>query len=768
MGSIVMTEIKVDNIVDVAGTGKPNFPVAPTHSTGSALSTLNTYQYDTTTRVVTVVDDNGTNKFAIDGVTAPTITLLRGVTYTFDVSDSSVSTHPLAFKNAGTSYTTGITSSGTAGTANATVTFVVAADAPLTGLTYYCTTHGDGMGSSVTTSDPKNGAMLWDGTSVNFYVDSEFKSIGTSDSGGGGSSSNWNVSLSNVSYDSKSLSVSSQDLAPHDVATNDDGTKIYMIGNQNDTIYQYSLSTANDISTASYDNVSLDVTSQGTPRGLVFSTDGTKMYMCEATNPDEIHQYDLSTAFDLSTASYNNVKLDIQSQLASASGVRFNNDGTRMFSCGPSNQNIYQYDLSTAFDLSTASYNNESYSGHLTQENNVMAICFSGDGTKMYVVGQQNDTIYQYGLSTAWDITTASYDNLSLSVNSQDGSPSGITFSRDGTKLFYVGYTTDTIYQYSTGVGSGGGGGGSGIAWGGTRALRFGGNIASPANATNTIDYYDISATGNATDFGDLIQAEYGGSAASSGTRAFKAGGYKTGSGFGAINNIEYVTVSTPGNATDFGDMTESIYSATAVSDSTRGCMCGGYSATSSSYTSNIEYITIATTGNATDLGAVLSGNRANMAGWNDATRGVLGGGESPTTNQIQYFTIQSSANALDFGDLGETWKRAEGAGDSTRMLFMGGRRTNSGNSNNWSNAIEYVTMQTTGDSTDFGDLINYCDQRAGSSDGTYACVAGGNVNGSISVDIDRVTVQTTGNATDHGDLTQANERPNGASGNAS
>lgn len=492
MGSIVMTEIKVDNIVNVAGTGKPNFPVAPTHSTGSALSTLNTYQYDTTTRVVTVVNDGGTNKFAIDGVTAPTITLLRGVTYTFDVSDSSVSTHPLAFKNAGTSYTTGITSSGTAGTAGATVTFVVAADAPLTGLTYYCTTHGDGMGSSVTTSDPKNGAMLWDGA-VKFYIDSEFKSIGTSDSGGS-----------------------------------------------------------------------------------------------------------------------------------------------------------------------------------------------------------------------------------------------------------------------------------SDISWGGTRALRFGGNIASPANATNTIDYYDISATGNATDFGDLIQAEYGGSAASSGTRAFKAGGYKTGSGFGAINNIEYVTVSTPGNATDFGDMTESIYTATAVSDSTRGCMCGGYSDTSSSYTSNIEYITIATTGNATDLGAVLSGPRSNMAGWNDSTRGVLGGGESPITNQIQYFTIQSSSNALDFGDLGETWKRAEGAGDSTRMLFMGGRRTNSGNSNNWSNAIEYVTMQTTGNSTDFGDLINYCDQRAGSSDGTYACVAGGNVNGSISVDIDRVTVQTTGNATDHGDLTQANERPNGASGNAS
>ncbi len=186
MGSIVMTEIKVDNIVDVAGTGKPNFPVAPTHSTGSALNTLNVYKYDTTTRVVTVVDDGG-NKFAIDGVTAPTITLLRGVTYTFDVSDSSVSTHPLAFKNGGVSYTTGVTSTGTAGTAGATVTFAVDAAAPLTGLTYYCTTHGDGMGSSVTTSDPTNGTLLWDGA-VKFYADSAFRDVGGSGGSGGSSS----------------------------------------------------------------------------------------------------------------------------------------------------------------------------------------------------------------------------------------------------------------------------------------------------------------------------------------------------------------------------------------------------------------------------------------------------------------------------------------------------------------------------------------------------------------------------------------------------
>ena len=173
-----MTEIKVDNVVNVAGSGKPNFPVSPTHSSGSALSTLNTYQYDTTARVVTVVNSGG-NKYAIDGVTTPTITLLRGVTYVFDMSDSSNAGHPLAFKNSGSSYTTGVVTSGTAGQSGATVKFTVAANAPLTGLTYYCTAHGDSMGASLTTSDPKNGALVWDSVEARpmVYINSEFKNI---------------------------------------------------------------------------------------------------------------------------------------------------------------------------------------------------------------------------------------------------------------------------------------------------------------------------------------------------------------------------------------------------------------------------------------------------------------------------------------------------------------------------------------------------------------------------------------------------------------
>ena len=118
---------------------------------GNGMGNTVTTVASTTAFVVTVVNSGG-NKFAINGVTAPTLQLVRGTTYTFDLSDSSVSGHPLAFKSGNNSYTTGVTSSGTPGQSGASVTFAVPTSAPGIGLRYYCTVHGNGMGNSITTS----------------------------------------------------------------------------------------------------------------------------------------------------------------------------------------------------------------------------------------------------------------------------------------------------------------------------------------------------------------------------------------------------------------------------------------------------------------------------------------------------------------------------------------------------------------------------------------------------------------------------------------
>ena len=105
----------------------------------------------TSSITVTVVSSGGSNYFAINGVTAPALTLVQGHTYTFDVSDSSVSGHPLVFKDSGGSaYTTGVTTTGTAGSTGATVVIVVPTSGTMPAR-YACSTHGNGMGNTIAT-----------------------------------------------------------------------------------------------------------------------------------------------------------------------------------------------------------------------------------------------------------------------------------------------------------------------------------------------------------------------------------------------------------------------------------------------------------------------------------------------------------------------------------------------------------------------------------------------------------------------------------------
>jgi len=118
---------------------------------GNGMGNTVTTAQSTTTFTVTVVNSGG-NKFALNGTTTPTIQLLRGTTYTFDLSHSSNSGHPLAFKSGNNSYTDGVTSSGTPGQSGASVTFAVPTSAPGIGMRYYCTSHGNAMGNSITTS----------------------------------------------------------------------------------------------------------------------------------------------------------------------------------------------------------------------------------------------------------------------------------------------------------------------------------------------------------------------------------------------------------------------------------------------------------------------------------------------------------------------------------------------------------------------------------------------------------------------------------------
>lgn len=250
--------------------------------------------------------------------------------------------------------------------------------------------------------------------------------------------------VSGSSYDSKSINVNSQDSAPSDVAFNSDGTKMYIIGDAQNRIFQYSLSTAWDVSTASYDSVAFYVSGQETnPQALEFKSDGTKMYVLGYAQ-NRIFQYSLSTAWDISTASYDNLNFSLAIIGGTSYGLSFNNDGTKFYVTN-SSQVAWQFSLSTAWDITTASYDFVNFGTSFP--NTPYNTAWASNGTVFLLCGNNNATIYQFDVSTAYDLSTASYNANTFSVG--ESSPRGIALSSDESKMYIVGTSNDTVYQYS-------------------------------------------------------------------------------------------------------------------------------------------------------------------------------------------------------------------------------------------------------------------------------------------------------------------------------
>lgn len=284
---------------------------------------------------------------------------------------------------------------------------------------------------------------------------------------------------------------------------------------------------------------------------------------------------------------------------------------------------------------------------------------------------------------------------------------------------------------------------------GGARGLIMGGETPGPTN-TNTISYINIASTGNATDFGDLTQARRGlhNSALASSTRGIIAGGFVTPTPvFTASNVIDYVTISSTGNATDFGDKTATGYQWAAVSNSTRGIWAGGYSPNNSTVVNTLEYITIAATGNAVDFGDLTRTVRGFGGCVNSPTRGVFAGGNTGPQNTIDFITIATLGNAQDFGDLLVTTDFTSGTCNATRGVFAGGRTPSN------TNAINYITIATLGNAVRFGDLTQatyYNSPMSSSTRGVYA-----QAGTSYQNTIEYITISTQGNAVDFGDNTE-------------
>jgi len=298
--------------------------------------------------------------------------------------------------------------------------------------------------------------------------------------------------------------------------------------------------------------------------------------------------------------------------------------------------------------------------------------------------------------------------------------------------------------------------------------IRFAGEGGGSGTYLDVIDKISIGSTGNATDFGDTSVARDRLSSGGNSTRGLAAGGRESSTSY--VDTIEYITFASASNTTDFGDLTSARRKMASMTSSTRSIFGAGELNTFYGNVDTIDYVTTASTGDATDFGDT-SEDRSNMAGFSSTTRGVMGGGfgegaseYATAQDEIFYITMASTGNTSDFGDLLAANVELAGLADATRGVFGGG------NVSGRVDVIQYVTIASTGNATDFGDLLAANKVLTGNiASSTRGIFCGGSVSGNRQNVIQYITIQSTGDATDFGDLTTtAVDHAGTASSNAS
>ena len=276
----------------------------------------------------------------------------------------------------------------------------------------------------------------------------------------------------------------------------------------------------------------------------------------------------------------------------------------------------------------------------------------------------------------------------------------------------------------------------------GGRMVVGGGDTPSSTGVAN-IDYITISTTGDATDFGDLTA--HGSNTEVGALGSFTRGVFEAG---GSSNVIDYITFASTGNAADFGDLTVTHTAHDGCGNATRGMMGAGATPSTSNV---IEYITIAVTGNATDFGD-LTVARNNSSCFSSPTRAIWCCG-TDKVDTIDFVEIATTGDAVDFGDYVIATANLAGLASSTRGMSGGGIATTPGY--HPQDTIAYVTMAAKSDTTDFGNLTTGTAELAAGSSLTRGVFAGGKSPGLTNV-IEYITIASTGNATDFGDCTNS------------
>ena len=291
---------------------------------------------------------------------------------------------------------------------------------------------------------------------------------------------------------------------------------------------------------------------------------------------------------------------------------------------------------------------------------------------------------------------------------------------------------------------------------GGCRGLIMAGQYSSPGPGTHDqVRYITISTAGDTTDFGDTTTPTRDGSSCASNTRGLYR--YGTAPGADINDHVDYWTFSSTGNATDFGDMTYNARGTEGLSNQTRGIFAGGNNDSGTHY-NNIDYITIASTGNGADFGD-LTTTVTRAGGGSSPTRGIFWGswpGSNPVGNTISFVTIATLGNAIEFGEAGNVTTSSGAACSSTRMV-CGGTKDSVG----W---MDSINMASGGRAIKFGNMQVARSSFASMSDCVRGVWAGGDGSPTQFNEIGYITIATQGDEVDFGDLPYKNQQTTGAS----
>jgi len=238
------------------------------------------------------------------------------------------------------------------------------------------------------------------------------------------------------------------------IAWKPDGTKFYYCRSDGtDYLYEYNATTPWDITSLVYVDRFIVTTTAQDPNGVWFKPDGTKVYILSFVEKGII-QFSLSTPWDVSTMSWDNKKLGDGAAEGLPEGLYIRSDGAsdgvQVFKTGRDGGTVREFSLSTAWDISTDTYVQEYNPPVLPYD-----VHFSPDGLKMFILQasttSSNDAVYEHDLSTAWDISTATYNSVKFTINAQDSFPRAITFKPDGTRMYLAGFSTNDVFEYELG-----------------------------------------------------------------------------------------------------------------------------------------------------------------------------------------------------------------------------------------------------------------------------------------------------------------------------